>query len=143
MSPPKVLAFAGIQHDLVRSHLFPGDGLEAAAVLLCSRSGGPRVRLLVRDMILVPHNACRERRRDFVSWPGTYVEDAIERAEAEDLTLVLVHSHPGGQFAFSELDDRSCCRCTRRSHRALSPHAPCGRRDCTGNQPSCRRTCRP
>lgn len=107
MSIPHVLAFAGIQHERLRSHLFPGDGLEAAAILLCSRSAGPRIRLLVREMILVPHTACRERRPDFVAWPGAYVEDALERGEADDLTLVLIHSHPGGQFAFSSLDDAS------------------------------------
>jgi len=35
MSGPQVLAFAGTQHEQLRAHLFPGDGLEAAAVLLC------------------------------------------------------------------------------------------------------------
>lgn len=107
MSTPRVLAFAGIQHEQLHAHLFPGDGLEAAALLLCSRSTGPRVRLLARDMILVPHDACRERRPDFIAWPGAYVEEALERAEAEDLTLVLIHSHPDSQFAFSDLDDAS------------------------------------
>lgn len=107
MSAPQVLAFAGIQHEQLRAHLFPGDGLEAAAILLCSRSAGPRVRLLVRDMLLVPYDACRERRSDFVAWPGAYVEEALARAEADDLTLVLIHSHPGGQFVFSTMDDAS------------------------------------
>ncbi|MDE2466989.1 MAG: Mov34/MPN/PAD-1 family protein, partial [Alphaproteobacteria bacterium] len=107
MSAPTVLALAGIQHEQLRAHLFPGDGLEAAAILLCSRSAGPRVRLLVRGMTLVPYEACRERRPDFVAWPGAYVEEALERAEMDDLTLVLIHSHPGDQFAFSSLDDTS------------------------------------
>lgn len=107
MSTPHVLALAGIQHEQLRAHLFPGDGLEAAAILLCSCSAGLRVRLLVRDMIMVPYEACRERRPDFISWPGTYVEEALERAEADDLTIVLVHSHPGGKFDFSSQDDAS------------------------------------
>ncbi|GAB3038538.1 ThiF family adenylyltransferase [Oleiagrimonas citrea] len=107
MSSPQVLAFAGVQHEQLRTHLFPGDGLEAAAILLCSRSAGPRVRLLVRDMLLVPYDACRERRPDFVAWPGAYVEEALARAEVDDLTLVFIHSHPGGQFAFSTVDDGS------------------------------------
>jgi hypothetical protein len=107
MNTPAALAFAGIQHERLRAHLFPGDGLEAAAILLCSRSAPPRIRLLVRDIILVPHTACRIRRDDFISWPGKYVEAALDRAEAEDLSVILMHSHPGGFFAFSDDDDES------------------------------------
>jgi len=69
MIPPKVLAFAGIHHEQLHAHLFPGDGREAAAVLICSRTSGPRVRLLVREVLLVPHAACRIREPDFLSWP--------------------------------------------------------------------------
>lgn len=107
MNPPTVLALAGVQHERVRAHLFPGDGLEAAAILLCGRSAGPRVRLVVRDLILVPYSACRRREVDFISWPGACLEQALDHAEAEDLTIVLIHSHPGGMFAFSPQDNHS------------------------------------
>jgi len=107
MNFPTTLAFAGRQHERVRNHLFPGDALEAAAVLLCSRSAPPRLRLMVRDFILIPYDACRIRQRDAITWPGSYIEEAIDRAEAENLTLVLIHSHPGGLFAFSVADDKS------------------------------------
>jgi hypothetical protein len=107
MNAPTALAFAGIQHERLGAHLFPGDGLEAAAILLCSRSSPPRMRVLVRDMILVPHEACRIRRADFIAWPGHYIEKALDRAEAEDLCVILMHSHPGGLFAFSVADDDS------------------------------------
>ena len=107
MKGPTALALAGIQHDLLRAHLLPGDGLEAVAILLCSRSPLPRIRLLVRDIILVPHDACRVRRSDFIGWPGHYIETALERAEAENLSIILAHSHPGGLFAFSLADDES------------------------------------
>ncbi len=107
MSGPSALAFAGIQHECLRAHLFPGDGLEAAAILLCSRSAPPRIRLLVREIILVPHAACSTRRADSLTWPGHYIEQALDRAETEDLTVVPIHSHPGGYFAFSESDDVS------------------------------------
>lgn len=107
MNFPVALALAGIQHERLQSHLYPGDGLEAAAILLCGRSTTPRVRLLVRDIVLVPYDACRVRRRDFIAWPGEYIEEAIARAEAEDLRVMLVHSHPGGLFAFSPADDDS------------------------------------
>ncbi len=107
MNTPRTLALAGVQHEKLCAHLFPGDGLEAAAILLCGRSAGHRVRLLVREMILIPHEACSERRPDSIAWPGAYVEEALARAEGDDLTLVLIHSHPGGHFAFSDLDDTS------------------------------------
>ncbi|WP_321793281.1 ThiF family adenylyltransferase [Burkholderia pyrrocinia] len=119
MNSPKVLALAGVQHERMRAHLFPGDGLEAAAILLCSRSAAPRVRLVVRDLILVPYGDCPRREADFITWPGTYLEQAIDRAEADDLTIVLIHSHPGGMFAFSTQDDhsdREVMRCLLASH---------------------------
>lgn len=62
---------------------------------------------MVRDFILIPYDACRIRLRDAITWPGSYIEEAIDRAEAENLTLVLIHSHPGGLFTFSVADDKS------------------------------------
>jgi proteasome lid subunit RPN8/RPN11 len=107
MIVPRARAMAGTQHECLRAHLFPGDGLEAAAVLLCSSTGGPSPRLLVRDALNIPYAACSQRRRDFIAWPGAYIESALDLAEHFGLTLVLIHSHPGGQFRFSSLDDRS------------------------------------
>ncbi len=107
MMPATTLALAGVHHAELTRHLFPGDGLEAAAILLCSRVPGPRLRLLVREVIPVPHSACASRTRDTVTWPGICIERALERGEAEALILILVHSHPGGMASFSELDDTS------------------------------------
>jgi hypothetical protein len=106
MIPSSTLALTGIVHEELKRHLFPGDGLEAAALLVCTRTPGPRLRLLVRDVILVPHSDCR-RERDSITWPGTYIEAAIDRAESEGLSIFFLHSHPGGLFAFSEADDLS------------------------------------
>jgi hypothetical protein len=105
--PATTLALSGVMHGALHTHLFPGDGLEAAALLVCTRSPGPRVRLVARDMILVPHEACARRARDAITWPGAYIEEAIDLAEGEGLTIVLIHSHPGGLFAFSDVDDES------------------------------------
>lgn len=107
MNTPQVLALAGVDHDRLKRHLFPGDGLEAAAILLCSRSAPPRVRLLVRDIVFIPYEACEERQPDHIAWPGEYLEEALDRAEAQDFTVILAHSHPGGLFAFSHADDES------------------------------------
>lgn len=107
MNPPTNLTITNADHRKLRDHLFPGDGLEAAAILLCARTPGPRVRLLVKQVLLVPHSACKERRSDYLVWPGSAIEEAIDLAEADGLSLVLTHSHPGGLFGFSQHDDRS------------------------------------
>lgn len=106
MKPTATLALSGLMHSALKRHLFPGDGLEAAALLVCTRGVGPRDRLIARDMILVPHDRCR-RARDAITWPGAYLEEAIDLAESGGLSIVLMHAHPGGLFAFSEVDDES------------------------------------
>lgn len=93
-------------HEAIRSHLFPGDGLEAAALLLCAPVRGRRLKLLVADWIAVPYSACR-RRRGSITWPGEFVEAAIERAERDGYSIIALHSHPQGLFAFSLVDDES------------------------------------
>lgn len=105
MSP--ALTLSGVHHDRLARHLFPGDGKEAAAILVCTRTPPPRLRLLVKDVILVPHGECRTRRPDQIDWPGAYLEKAIDVAELLGSAIVLIHSHPGGLFAFSAADDAS------------------------------------
>lgn len=105
--PAVTLAMAGVTHATLMKHLFPGDGLEAAAVLVCSRSPAPRRRLVVRTAIPVPYEVCSHRAPDAIVWPGSYIETAIDDAEEEGLTIILLHSHPGGWLDFSEADDKS------------------------------------
>lgn len=94
-------------HERLRAHLFPGDGLEAAAIILCARAPGPRTRLLARDVIFVPIADCKNREPNRLNWPGAWLEVALERGESQNLTLLLVHSHPQGTLGFSEVDDQS------------------------------------
>lgn len=106
MMPASCLTLTHEVYSLARKHLFPGDGFEAAAILVCSRVPGPRTRLLAHDIVLVPHAACH-RAADFLRWPGASIEDAIDKADAAGHSLILLHSHPGGLFDFSRLDDQS------------------------------------
>ncbi|WP_375312815.1 ThiF family adenylyltransferase [Bradyrhizobium sp. A5] len=92
--------------DELRAHLFPGDGLEAAALLLCTVTSQRRRKWLGREVVRVPHAECT-RQSDFITWPGDYVEAAIDRASARGDAVIAVHSHPGGLFAFSDADDES------------------------------------
>lgn len=94
-------------HQQLHQHLFPGDGKESAAILLCNRNEGSRLKLLVKEIIPVPDDECESRKNDFISWPGLYLEKAIDAAESASMSIILVHSHPGGGFEFSQLDDAS------------------------------------
>jgi len=107
MSARCALTITADLHARLRNHLLPGDGLEAAAVLLCSKVHGSRTRLLARDAILVPYTDCSRREPDLLTWPGIALEEAIDRAEGDDLAVMLLHSHPGGFFGFSDADDAS------------------------------------
>jgi proteasome lid subunit RPN8/RPN11/16S rRNA G966 N2-methylase RsmD len=105
MKRPYRIAISKHHHDQVAKHLFPGDGLEAAAILLCSRSSANR--LLVKYVLPVPHEVCKVRLPDKISWPGSAIESAIDIADAEHLSIILIHSHPGGVFDFSTEDNDS------------------------------------
>ena len=106
MSPRTTLALPASLHTTIWEHLFPGDGMEAAAILICTKIPGNRTKLLAHDYILVPHEHC-VREADRLTWPGSYIEDAIDKAEKENASVILIHSHPGGLFDFSFADDQS------------------------------------
>lgn len=111
MNVPVTLSMTGEQHDRLKQFLFPGDGKEAVAILLCGRCDGDRRhRLLVRAVELVPYNVCTERTAQRVSWPPEFIEPLLERAAAERLSVVKVHSHPTGYAAFSNTDDEGDAR---------------------------------
>lgn len=107
MIPRATLALTAAAHARLQAHLFPGDGKEAAAVLICTRVPGPRLRILVRDIIEVPYEACTIRTDRKLAWPGSYVEQAIDVAERDRHGILLLHSHPSDYAAFSDTDDES------------------------------------
>lgn len=107
MSRRDTLVLTGKAHQALKAHLICGDGKEAAAILLCKATAGNRRRLLLRDLILVPHAACPVRTPTRIVWPGDYIEQAIDRAEPDKLLVILIHSHPGGWLEFSSVDEES------------------------------------
>lgn len=107
MNPPISLTMTEDQHRRLHTHLFPGDGKEAVAIILCARCNGDRRhRLLVRYIEEIPHAQC-ERTAVSVAWQTEAIEDALDRAEAEQLSFIKIHSHPNGYPAFSPTDDKS------------------------------------
>lgn len=72
-------------HTSLWEHLFPGDGKEAAAILLCNRNNGTRQKFLVKELIPIPYDECKSRSVDSISWPGSYLEKAIDEADATSI----------------------------------------------------------
>lgn len=108
MSSAVTLTMTKQHHSQLKSHLFPGDGKEAAAIALCGRRAGKRRhRLLVRELHPVPYEVCTRREHDGISWPVEWMDELLDRAAAEGWSVVKVHSHPADYRRFSEADDRS------------------------------------
>jgi proteasome lid subunit RPN8/RPN11 len=97
---------AAVNHAQVMNHLFPGDGKEAAAILVCTRMRGGRLKLLVREVVLVPHESC-SREDDRLTWPSAVLDPWLDRSTQGGLSLLLIHSHPNGYPDFSLLDNAS------------------------------------
>jgi proteasome lid subunit RPN8/RPN11 len=107
---PVTLALSGDQHTHLKSFLFPGDGLEAVAILLCGRRAGDRRhRLTVREIHDIPLDQC-ERTQFKITWKTDAIADVLERATALGLSVIKVHSHPGGYPQFSEIDNEGDAR---------------------------------
>ena len=106
---PVSLVMTERRHETVFKYLFPGDGLEAAAVLLCNQgSGKHRKRLIVSEILCLPHN--RSQRKDrFISWPfeGYLTPEKISDIDRRGQSVVTIHSHPNGYELFSEIDDQN------------------------------------
>ena len=99
-----ILAMTECLHEAVFKHLFPGDGLEAAAILLCNQGTGKQShRLLAADILSLPHSHSK-RKKNFVSWPfGDYLPpEKISEIDLCGQSIVTIHSHPKGYGRFSE-----------------------------------------
>jgi hypothetical protein len=100
------LRMAGLDFERLRAHLYPGDGCEAVALALCGRLAlADGDVLLVQDVAPVPYDACHERTPQRVRWNTHFVPSLLERAASGGLSLLKIHSHPGGYPRFSDFDD--------------------------------------
>lgn len=99
------LSLTAAQHDTLKKHLFPGDGMEAVAIALCGRrAGADRHRLLIRSLHPVPHTLC-QRSPVSLNWPTDAVAEVFDHADAKQLSVIKIHSHPTGHPTFSTADD--------------------------------------
>jgi hypothetical protein len=111
MTVPVSVSMTGDQHERLRQFLFPGDRKEAVAIVLCGRrEGDRRHRLLVRAFEEIPYEVCSERTAVRVTWPPEFIAPFLDRAAAERLSIIKIHSHPTGYAAFSGTDDEGDAR---------------------------------
>lgn len=101
------LRFSGKHYNIIRDHLFSGDGLEAIAFAICGRHKTDKVDLLiVSKIVLVPHQVCK-RGSIFVTWPTNILTPYLDEVKKKNLAIVKIHSHPVGCENFSDYDDLS------------------------------------
>ncbi len=106
---PVSLVMTERRHETVFEYLFPGDGLEAAAVLLCNQGSGKRCqRLIVSEILCLPHTRSQRKSR-LISWP---FEDYLTPEKISDIdrlgqSIITIHSHPNGYGLFSEIDNQN------------------------------------
>ena len=95
-------------HLELHNHLFPRDGLEAVALLICGRhEDSERGVLTARKVVPIPYEECSVRRDDLVVWSTDSLDRIVAEVWNTGASIVKVHSHPGGYTKFSEVDDRS------------------------------------
>lgn len=100
------LTLTARQRAELAGHLLPEDGCEAVAILLCGVArGGDPLRLLARQVYLIPHEAC-DRRPDAVTWPTDLMVPWLAVADKLGLAVVKIHGHRGYD-RFSQTDDES------------------------------------
>jgi hypothetical protein len=100
-----VLRLTAGQRRLLKEHLFPGDGLEAAAVAACGRRCGADCEIVtVQEITFIPHDQC-QRSATRVTWPLQPALPLLHRAGDEGLAVLKIHSHPHDVIQFSPWDD--------------------------------------
>ncbi len=106
--PTYQLRFTSQQVDELYAHLFPGDGNEAVALVLCGRRDAPDTHVLCASKLLfIPHNKCHERGPLRVHWPTELGRPIYDEAMRKHMAVLKIHSHPGYYRQFSEVDDAS------------------------------------
>ncbi len=101
------LRIAGKFLKSLKAHLFPGDGKEAVAILLCGRhENAEQSILLSHQLFLVPYEDC-ERHVEYVRWKTNTIIPLLEKVEKSNFALLKIHSHPGNHPEFSDTDDIS------------------------------------
>jgi molybdopterin/thiamine biosynthesis adenylyltransferase len=92
----------------LNEHLFPGDGKEAIAFVLCGHVADDKETILLAHKVIpLSYASCSVRKHDFVRWRTQDLVSILNEAEKSNLAIVKVHSHPKSYSLFSDVDDES------------------------------------
>src|SRR6267142_2658244 len=101
------------QRETLRKLLFRDEN-EYGALLLCGRSRHRdpwtreiEDRFIVREIIDVEEREFLSRTKTSMTWSTTPFYKLLKRAEANQMAVAVVHSHPTGAPAFSTRDDKA------------------------------------
>lgn len=108
--PDIVFRLTAAQHEQIKRHLFPGDGKESVALILCgTHCSARRILLCAHRIIEIPADACIERSAVTVVWPTEPHIQLFAEAARKGMAVLKIHSHPSGLAEFSHLDDNADC----------------------------------
>lgn len=86
---------------------FSIPGVEGGCFLLCAQSHTDNeTRLLCQKVVAIPDSAYLVREPDFLSLDSSCYVAAAKQAKGKGLSVIFVHSHPGGYAQFSDQDNR-------------------------------------
>lgn len=101
------LTITEAQRRQLAEHLFPEDGCEAVAIVLCGRAQSAYGhRLVARKVVPVPYEQCSVRKPDRVTWSTDMLLPLLAEADKSNLSILKVHGHRGFD-RFSDVDDES------------------------------------
>lgn len=101
------LDFTAPEWDVLTRHLLQ-DTLEQAAYCLAEPvSNGDRLRLLVREVILVPPDRLIRQSSSYLETDPLFLAPILKQARTGRYGLIIAHSHPfsRGTVGFSSIDD--------------------------------------
>jgi ThiF family/Prokaryotic homologs of the JAB domain len=101
------IRIAGKFYQQLVEHLFPADGKEAVAFLLCGRHKTDEISILLsHQLLLMPYEECI-RTENRITWRTERIIPLLEAVEKRNFAILKIHSHPGGYDQFSATDDQS------------------------------------
>ncbi len=107
------LSISGKHCNIIKKHLFPGDGKEAMVVCLCgSLKVANFTKILVHKIMPIPYEKCFHRSTVAIKWPTELILPFLKEASKKGLGILTIHSHPDNCKFFSATDnegDKELC----------------------------------
>lgn len=101
------LSISGKHYNLIKQHLFPGDGKEAMVVCLCgSLKTDNDIKILVHKIMPIPYEKCFHRSVGAIKWPTELIFPLLTEASKKGMNIFTIHSHPANCKFFSETDNQ-------------------------------------